>query len=154
MRRIGIVAAALCAILLLTACGSQGTSKQASGSHHGGEDDSTHESGHGTDGGSTKEQLQIAYSFAGGSAISGASTELSIQVAHSDGSPVERFETNHEKLLHLIIVNHDLSYFSHIHPDYEGDGAFTVETNFPYGGRYAVYADFIPKGGSNSVLFD
>ncbi len=154
MRRLGIITAALCALLLLTACGSQGTSKQASGGHHGGEGDSTHGSGHGKEGEPSSEQLQIAYSFAGGSAVSGASTELSIQIANADGSPVEQFEMNHEKLLHVIIVNRDLSHFSHIHPVHKGNGAFAAETNFPYGGQYAIYADFIPKGGSNTVLYD
>jgi hypothetical protein len=154
MRRLWIIAAALLAILLLQACGSKETSKPVSEGHHAAEDNANHESGHGTDSGTSMDQLRISYSFAGGSAESEASTAISIQIDHSDGTPVEAFEMNHEKLLHLVIVNHDLSYFSHIHPDYKGNGVFTAETTFPYGGRYAIYADFVPKGGSNTTLHE
>ena len=43
-----------------------------------------------------------------------------------DGSSVNDFERTHEKLLHLIIVSQDLSYFNHIHPEYKGGGVFEV----------------------------
>ncbi|MDF2649998.1 MAG: hypothetical protein K0Q73_5803, partial [Paenibacillus sp.] len=66
--------------------------------------------------------------------------------------PVNDYKVNHEKLLHLIIVNHDLSFFNHIHPEFKGSGKFTINTSFPAGGEYKVFADFIPSGGSSTTL--
>ncbi len=77
---------------------------------------------------------------------------MTIQVKDKDGKPVNKYDVNHEKLLHLIIVNHDLSFFNHIHPEFKGDGTFTVNTSFPAGGEYKVFADFIPTGGANTTL--
>jgi hypothetical protein len=76
---------------------------------------------------------------------------LTIQVNDKDGKPIEDFELEHEKLMHLIVVSKDLSYFDHIHPDYKGDGKFTVKVNFPTGGEYKFYADYLPKGSSKTV---
>jgi len=72
-----------------------------------------------------------------------------VQVAFrlQDGSPVEAFELTHEKLLHLIIVSKDLSYFNHVHPEYKGGGVFEVANEFPAGGEYRMIADFQPAGG-------
>jgi hypothetical protein len=64
-----------------------------------------------------------------------------------DGSPVEAFELTHEKLLHLIMVSKDLSYFNHVHPEYKGGGVFEIANDFPAGGEYRMIADFKPAGG-------
>jgi hypothetical protein len=64
-----------------------------------------------------------------------------------DGSSVNDFELTHEKLLHLIIVSRDLSWFNHIHPEYKGEGMFEAVNDFPAGGKYRVIADFKPAGG-------
>ncbi len=56
--------------------------------------------------------------------------------------------------MHLIVVSKDLSYFDHIHPDYKGNGLFTITTKFPIGGDFKLYADFTPKGASKSVKTD
>lgn len=60
-------------------------------------------------------------------------------------------EIQHEKKIHLIIVNDDLSYFDHIHPEYTEDGSYTVPTKFPAPGNYTVFADFKPVGGNHTV---
>lgn len=48
--------------------------------------------------------------------------------------------------MHLIIVNKDLSFFDHIHPEFKGEGLFEITTRFPAGGEYKLIADFVPKG--------
>jgi hypothetical protein len=63
------------------------------------------------------------------------------------GEPIEHFEVNHEKLLHLIVVSKDLFYFNHIHPEYKGDGMFEIVNEFPAGGEYRMIADFKPTNG-------
>ncbi|HYK74894.1 MAG TPA: hypothetical protein VEV44_17510 [Pseudoneobacillus sp.] len=67
----------------------------------------------------------------------------------NNGKPINEFEINHEKLLHLIVVSKDLSYFNHIHPEYKGEGNFEIENKFPVGGEYRMVADFKPSDGSS-----
>ncbi len=67
------------------------------------------------------------------------------------GEPVKDFDVVHEKLLHLILVSSDLGWFNHIHPEYKGDGVFTVQTTMPRAGGYKLYADYTPKGGEHEV---
>ena len=73
----------------------------------------------------------------------------------------------HEKKMHLILVNDDLSWFDHIHPEYSATGSYDVkvldqgasfangrghtETRFDAGGQYWAFADFKPTGGLNQV---
>ncbi|MBW7477102.1 hypothetical protein K0T92_20510 [Paenibacillus oenotherae] len=93
--------------------------------------------------------MKAEFSFAGGKPEANEESELTIMISNEDGTPVKSFTENHEKLLHLIVVDHSLGYFNHIHPAYQGEGKFTIKTAFPEGGEYKVFADFIPAGGSN-----
>ncbi|WP_084225325.1 hypothetical protein [Paenibacillus pectinilyticus] len=65
--------------------------------------------------------------------------------------PVVNFDIMHEKLMHLIVVSEDLSYFDHLHPTYAGEGRFDVETTFPAGGHYQLIADYTPTGLGETV---
>lgn len=76
-------------------------------------------------------------------------------------------DLQHEKKIHLIVVSNDLSYFEHIHPDYQSDGSYQIkvldknktysdgagknETKFDQGGDYTMFADYLPTGGSHQV---
>ncbi|WP_237562880.1 hypothetical protein [Bacillus dakarensis] len=75
-------------------------------------------------------------------------TLIRLTVKNQD-QPIESFDVNHEKLLHLIIVSKDLSYFNHVHPEYKGDGVFEITNDFPSGGEYRMVADFKPTDGSS-----
>ena len=47
----------------------------------------------------------------------GRQTKLILSVTEQkSGDPIREFELVHDKLMHLIIVDQDLSYFAHIHP--------------------------------------
>lgn len=61
-----------------------------------------------------------------------------------------KLEISHEKKIHLIVVNEDLSYFNHIHPD-ETEGIYTVKTKFPSSGKFYLFADYKPYGGAQVV---
>ena len=55
--------------------------------------------------------------------------------------------------MHLIIVNKDLSYFTHIHPIYEtSNNAFAIYHNFPEAGDYKMWVDFKPKEGNQTLV--
>ena len=72
----------------------------------------------------------------------------------NNGKPIQDFDINHEKLLHLIIVSKDLSYFNHVHPEYKGKGVFEITNEFPAGGEYRLAADFKPADGSSMTKIE
>lgn len=65
--------------------------------------------------------------------------------------PVKDFQVEMTKLMHLIVVKSDLSWFNHIHPTYQGNGIFTVSAMVPRAGSYKLYADYTPKNGTQEV---
>lgn len=135
---------------VLAGCGNTGNSTHQVNSEHG----ESH-AGHGTGAeqdSSDQGQLTAAFTFPSGSATANKEIELHVQITDQKGVPVNDFELNHEKLLHLIIVNRDLSNFSHVHPDFQGEGRFSINTQFPAGGDYKLFADFKPAGGSSTTL--
>lgn len=84
-------------------------------------------------------------------ARAGERTTVRIHIQDEKKEPVQNFEINHEKLLHLIVVSKDLSYFDHIHPEYKGSGEFEIATTFPAGGDYKLIADYVPAGGGKTT---
>ena len=84
-------------------------------------------------------------------------------VKASEGELVP-LDLHHERKIHLIVVSKDLSYFEHIHPDYQASGSYDIavlptgknytdgprknETRFPKGGDYILFADYAPTGGN------
>lgn len=123
----------------------EATKSSANHDGHGNHD------GHDT-GGHGADNYKASFSFASGTAKASENTKLYIQVTDVNGQTVHDFELSHEKLMHLIIVNKDLSYFNHLHPEWDGEETFIVDTNFPKGGEYKVFADVVPKGGSGTTV--
>lgn len=116
----------------------------AAGAHsnHGGSAGSGHEE--------TAEaavKTEAAWSYSADKPEPGADTTVTIRVTEAGGNAVEKFDINHEKEMHLIVVSKDLGFFNHIHPVYKGDGTFEVTTAFPASGEYKLIADYIPDGG-------
>ncbi|CAN7221539.1 hypothetical protein LJR056_000792 [Paenibacillus sp. LjRoot56] len=156
MHKIGLITAML-AVLLLSACGSAreaSSSKSQHGSHETASSPASGDehSGHGGKMPEASTNLKASFTFGSTSLQANEKSELTIQIADGAGKPVTDFQVNHEKLLHLIIVNHNLSSFQHIHPTYQGNGKFTVSTSFDAGGDYKLIADFIPSGGTSTTL--
>ncbi|WP_026573554.1 hypothetical protein [Bacillus sp. UNC438CL73TsuS30] len=77
---------------------------------------------------------------------------ISILIRDKSNKPIQAFETVHTKKMHLIIVSKDLSYFSHLHPKYKGNGEFNISTAFPAGGDYQLIAEVTPKGGGDNSV--
>jgi len=96
----------------------------------------------------------------------GATFSLTPKVVGKDVEAVP-LDLQHEKKIHLIVVSNDLSYFEHIHPEYQPDGSYLInvldkskaytngsghnETRFEHGGDYTLFADYLPGGGSHQV---
>jgi hypothetical protein len=107
---------------------------------------SQHRQGHHQPPDSTQHDVRIEYDSIFPEA--GRQTKLTISIKERSGSPIREYEPVHDKLMHLIIVAEDLSYFAHIHPKLERNGeAFTIVHIFPEAGRYKLWVDFKPKGG-------
>mgnify|MGYP006999887267 CR=1 FL=1 len=60
-------------------------------------------------------------------------------------------DVEHTKKIHLIVVSEDLSWFTHIHPELNADGSYTVKEKFPFPGKYTLFADYKPSGGNHTV---
>ncbi len=78
-------------------------------------------------------------------------TSLEIRIKDANNNLVNEFETFQEYPMHLIAVSDDLEIFKHVHPSYQGNGLFTVDLNFPKGGKYTLFPDFKPVGQSEIV---
>ena len=74
----------------------------------------------------------------------GVPATLRFRVESPAGEPVTSFEVVHEKLLHLILVSDDLSWFAHEHPVIQPDGSFVLAQTFPHTGAYTLFHDFTP----------
>lgn len=68
------------------------------------------------------------------------------------GKAVTQFQRVHEKLMHLIVVSKDFSFFIHIHPVLGKDGTFSIRAALPRAGEYSLYCDFTPQGGQHEVV--
>lgn len=88
------------------------------------------------------------------------------KIKGKENTPVP-LEVVHEKKLHLIVASKDLSYFEHIHPEYQSDGSYQIkvlpkgraytidkgqnETRFEQGGDYMLFADYAPSGSTHQL---
>ncbi len=84
----------------------------------------------------------------------GQPTLITIKIAENQTQKrVKEFDLLHEKLMHIIIVSEDLSYFSHIHPIFdEKEGKFTLSHLFPETGKYKIWVDFKPKNRNQTLV--
>lgn len=96
------------------------------------------------------ESVAAAWRIDGAASPDGTAESLiRLELTTNGGAAVEAFDVTHEKLLHLIVVSKDLSYFHHIHPEHTGGGVFEIANAFPGGGEYRLIADFKPTGGDS-----
>lgn len=76
----------------------------------------------------------------------GQEVKLLFQIYNSSsGTPVFLFNQLYTKPMHLIIVDDELNFFNHIHPEQDVNG-FKITTVFPKNGTYHLYIDFQPTG--------
>jgi hypothetical protein len=79
----------------------------------------------------------------------GAST-LTFSIVGADGRPVTAYRTAHDKELHLILVQRDLSGYRHLHPVRDAAGTWRVPVELRPG-TYRVFADFQPAAESEGL---
>lgn len=132
------------AAILATGCG---TGHHESTGHHQEGDHANH--GHGDHHShSTTGELQVRPASG---ARAGEPVPLSLTIRGTDGKPVAEFETVHGEKVHLIIVREGLDQFAHLHPALSGSGELSVTHTFPIAGKYRLFADYRPLGGTSAV---
>jgi len=68
------------------------------------------------------------------------------------GTPVLDFQQEHEKDLHFILVNRDLTVFHHVHPTRAADGTWSIDLPALPAGSYRAVADFHVAHGPRLAL--
>ncbi|GAA5043273.1 hypothetical protein [Nocardia callitridis] len=69
---------------------------------------------------------------------------MQFRITGPGGEPVTRFDTLHDKQLHLIVVRTDTTEFRHVHPTMDAEGTWSLDWTWAQPGTYRVYADFAP----------
>jgi len=77
----------------------------------------------------------------------GVQQTFAFQVLQHDGTPLMKYQPQHDKLMHLIVARHDLSNFQHVHPNLGPDGVWRVPLTVSEAGEYRVFADYMPLWG-------
>jgi len=146
------LAALLLALTAMTAaCGGgqrPGESAVSVGHDEGGH---SHHHEHEEAGSSSKWQGRFDFADA---PVPNKPAELRIRVQDRDRVTLKAYEVSHEKLMHLIVVNRELTHFDHLHPDPLERGAFGTAVTFPAAGSYKLFVDFVPKGGAGATVSD
>jgi hypothetical protein len=107
-------------------------------------------SGHG-DHAATAEPVEMHVALAQRSFAAGPDVPVSFQVQDQDGRAVTAYDVEHEKELHLIVLDtRDLTDFQHVHPTRASDGTWTAQLRLAPGTQYRMYADG-STGGSGFV---
>jgi hypothetical protein len=143
MKRITPILVVASALLL-------GCSSQPGGSHAGHDDGQTHNHKHGHDHG-TRGSAKLHATTEPSPPVAGQPATVKLMVHAADGQMVKDFDVVHDAKLHLIVVRDGLDRFAHIHPDIDAAGHATVRHTFPTGGKYHLFADYQPRGGSPAV---
>lgn len=73
-------------------------------------------------------------------------------IQRPDGQPATRFSMVHERNLHLIVVNRELTVYHHVHPTMDVDGTWSVELGSLPAGSYRAIADFQIARGPRLAL--
>jgi hypothetical protein len=81
-------------------------------------------------------------------------TTLRFRILGDHDRPLRRFDVEHEKRLHLIVVRRDAQGFQHLHPTMAPDGTWSAPLRLPAAGSYRVFADFVTNGNAHTLGAD
>lgn len=96
-----------------------------------------------------KSQYEVKVAADPQNVEAGKPTNLSIAISeHGKNVPLE---VVHEMKMHLLVVNEELTWFDHIHPQEQADGSYNVSESFPAAGKYLLFIDYKPSSGQADV---
>lgn len=93
--------------------------------------------------------IDVILAFTPQTIEAGKPTEFSVAITEN-GKNVA-LDVVHEKKIHMLVVNEELTWFDHIHPIEQANGTNTVTETFPYSGKYIIYTDFKASNSSATV---
>jgi hypothetical protein len=67
-------------------------------------------------------------------------------------APIQSYQVEMTKKLHMIIVRNDFKVFLHEHPTLRPDGHLLLTQTFPTPGTYQIYADALPNQLNHQVF--
>jgi hypothetical protein len=73
-------------------------------------------------------------------------------IERQNGDAVVDFTATHERLLHLVVVNRELTVFHHVHPTMDAGGTWSIDLPPLDAGSYRAIADFWITGGPHLAL--
>ncbi|UII56277.1 hypothetical protein LS684_01960 [Cytobacillus spongiae] len=76
--------------------------------------------------------------------------KITITLKDLSGQPVTELETNHEKKLHLIVVDEHLAVYEHLHSDEVAPGVFEIVSPLEEG-NYLAFVDIKPANLAYTV---
>ena len=82
---------------------------------------------------------------------SGQNVDVNFRIIGPDGRPVTKYETTHDKDLHLIAVRPDMAGFQHVHPILEQSGVWHTDLDLSPG-PWRLFADFKPVAAGDLTL--
>ncbi|WP_433668261.1 hypothetical protein ACQP06_30695 [Nocardia sp. CA-136227] len=83
--------------------------------------------------------------------VAAGETEFRFRILGPDGAPVTEFDAIHDKELHLIVVQRELTGFWHVHPERQADGTWTVRLDLPEAGAYRAFTDIAPRALGRTI---
>ncbi|WP_456277002.1 hypothetical protein [Bacillus sp. AK128] len=132
---VGYLLVVIAGYSIYTSFFSQDIEKSSDGHAHESSSDAHGE--HDGHGGVTESEVNVE--------IDVIENQLQIELTDHEDQPVEELEINHEKLLHLIIVDEHLDQYYHLHPEEEEPGVYMVQHELEQG-NYKAFVDIKPKG--------
>jgi hypothetical protein len=88
------------------------------------------------------------------SATAGKRFALAFRILDRRGQTVRRFDVEHTKRMHVIVVRRDMTGFQHLHPAQKADGTWSVPVTLRDPGSYRVFADFSVSGKPHTLADD
>lgn len=143
-RVLALSAVGLLGLSLLTPMLAQEARSEMDSMHHSDSNDNHNES-------KDKKVKTSQVTITPSTLVAGKPQVLTIQVRSAKGKAIEQFDIQHEKLMHLILVRNDLSYFTHLHAESISKGKLQFTANLPVDGQYTAFADYVPKRATQQV---
>ena len=153
MRRLAIVLAAL----VIAGCGEEEAqhgpaTTEAEHAAHGEEAGGGH--GEAARGPGVSDAHDLKLELNPSSQRAGQGGELSFKILDAGGDSITKFEVEHTKQLHLIVVSKDLLHFQHVHPEVSDHGNWRAPVDFDDPGEYRVIADVKHDGEKLALSAD
>jgi hypothetical protein len=85
--------------------------------------------------------------------IAGNQTPYAFRI-QGEEAVVTRFDVEHTKRMHLIVVRRDFAGFQHLHPEMDPDGRWHTDLTIADPGAYRVFADFVVDEEKQTLATD